>query len=57
MEAKAREYEAPEEDLPPTKKSKKEKKDKEEDSSAAKRPDIEDLKNKFLKKRKKVASE
>ena len=56
MEAKAREFEAPEEDLPPTKKSKKEKKDKEEDSSA-KRPDIEDLKNKFLKKRKKVASE
>ena len=52
MEAKAREFEAPEEDLP-AKKSKKDKKvKKDEESGVPKRPDIEDLKNKFLKKRK-----
>ena len=66
LQAKAREFEAPEEDLPATttkeKVSMKKPKDKESGSSAAadqdkkavnKRPDIEELKNKFLKKRKK----
>ena len=51
MAAKAREFEAPEEDMPPKKKDKK--KDSSRDD-VPKRPDIEELKNKFLKKRKKV---
>ena len=60
MQAKAREFEAPEEDLPAEKAiSKKKSKDKESGGSdqerkvVNKRPDIEELKNKFLKKRKK----
>ena len=57
IDTKAREFEAPEEYLP-AKKDKKAKKEKSEEkeqaTSSKQRPDIEDLKNKFLKKRKKV---
>ena len=56
IDTKAREFEAPEEDLP-VKKEKKSKKDKEVTEKVeptSTRPDIEDLKNKFLKKKKKV---
>ena len=51
IEAKNREFEAPEEDLP-VKKEKKARRQSNEDMP--KRPEIEDLKNKFLKKRKKT---
>ena len=55
MDAKNREFEAPEEDMVPTeKKSKKEKKDKGDKEEKSARPEIEDLKAKFLKKRKRV---
>jgi len=63
-DSKAREFEAPEEDLPA--KAEKVKKSSKKDKSSSevvdapkitgvsKRPDVEDLKNKFLKKKKKV---
>ena len=58
MEAKAREFEAPEEDLPTVEKKKKKKTSDESvgktDSLTQKRPNVEDLKAKFLKKRQKV---
>ena len=58
MEAKAREFEAPEEDLPTVEKKKKKKTSDETenktDSLTQKRPNVEELKAKFLKKRQKV---
>lgn len=51
LQAKAREFEAPEEDLPAKSKSKKSLKTQNAESDSPKRPDIEDLKKKFLKKR------
>jgi len=61
MDAKAREFEAPEEDLVPAEGAKKEKKSSKKDKAEkvekeekSARPDIDDLKNKFLKKRKRV---
>lgn len=60
-DAKAREFQAPEEDLPvkAEKVKKSSKKDKSEidapkDTGVSKRPNVEDLKNKFLKKKKKT---
>ena len=52
LEAKAKEYDAPEGDLPAAQ----DKKSKKESSDAAmhKRPDVDELKNKFLKKKPKV---
>jgi len=54
VDAKAKEFEAPEEDLPVAKekKSKKESSDT-KDKVVHKRPDIDDLKDKFLTKKKK----
>ena len=46
-------FEAPDEDLPEKPKNKREKKKEEKDSTHSSKPDINDLKNKFLKKSKK----
>ena len=54
LDAKAREFEAPDEDDNAGSKDKAASKGKKSSDSASKRPEIEDLKNKFLKKRKKV---
>lgn len=56
--AKSREYDAPEEDLPPTtKKAKKDKSETTKEEKSSKRPDIDELKNKFLKKRSKKSAD